>query len=408
MRAKPPIFSPWYYRAKKCIAQNGLTNSKRPESFILGQYPTHFKTGKGSVLVDVRGERYVDYICSLGPNLFGHGNERIARAVGLQLNKGTLFSMGSDVEVEAAERLKGLFPFIDRVKFLKSGTEACSAAIKIARASTKRTPILVDGYHGWADPFIDAYPALGVDPGATKFTYRGVDKHRTKLSLGMFAAVIIEPVELDYSPDRMQWLNQLREDCTKSKTILIFDEIITGFRYPKMSVSVFHGINPDLICLGKAMGGGLPLSAVGGNTKLMEESEYFVSSTFGGDTLALRAFLEICGMFMEAKWSMEDLWTSGAYFLKKFNALCPEAVMIEGYPTRGRFKGDTAFLHLFWQECAKGGILFGPSWFYNYTLVEHNDSTLSICKDIIENIKSGRVKLEGEIPVSPFASKQRK
>jgi glutamate-1-semialdehyde 2,1-aminomutase len=408
MKRRKSVYSEMYYRSIACIAQGALTNSKRPDCFVKGVYPTHFKKGNGSILTDVNNEDYVDYICSLGATLFGHNVDRITKAVTRQMEKGSIFSLGSDIEVQAAERLKGLVPFIDKVKFLKTGSDACSAAVKIARAYTGRAEILVEGYHGWHDMFVDARPGHGVDKKSIDNTYRGVDEYREELACGSFAAVIIEPIELDNSPERIKWLNELRDLCTKTRTILIFDEVITGFRYKDTTASKYHGVTPDLICLGKAMGGGgLPLAVVGGKTKVMECVEYFVSSTFGGDTLALAAFIEICDMQLESRWSVSDLWESGQRFMDRFNELLPKKISIIGYPTRGRFIGDDYVISLFFQESAKAGLLFGLSWFYNYTAVDYNDTTLSTCKDILENIKQGRVKLEGEPPVSPFAAKQR-
>lgn len=406
-KVKSP-YTDTYYKSLDCIAQGALTNSKRPECFVLGKYPTHFIKGRGALSKDVRNIDYIDYVCSLGANLFGHNNEYINKAVIRQLNNGTIFSLGTALEVEAAERLKGLFPFIDRVKFLKTGSEACSAAVRIARAHTGRNKILVEGYHGWSDMFIDNDFSYGVDRNSTIDTFRGINQKIYHLRDESVAAVVIEPVELDNSPKRMAWLNDLRTQCDATGTLLIFDEIITGFRYPKMSVSVKHGITPDLICLGKAMAGGLPLAAVGGKKEIMEGSDYFVSSTFAGDCLALASFIEVCNMFQDVKYNINDLWREGENFLETFNDLWPEKITIKGYPTRGSFEGDKETLSLFWQECAKGGILFGPSWFYNFPLVEYNEMTLDICKDVINNIKAGRVKLEGRPPVGPFSNKQRK
>jgi len=408
-RKEKSVFTDVYDRSRKCIAQGALTNSKRPECFVLGAYPTHIAKGHGAVITDVRGVDYVDYICSLGASLFGHNVGQINSAILEQIEMGCIYSLGSEIEVIAAERLKGLIPFIDRVKFLKTGSEACSAAVKIARAHTGRNFILVDGYHGWHDMFVDAKPGHCVDQHAVYDTLRGVERYRIgALECGDVAAVIIEPIELDNSPERIQWLNKLREDCTRAGTMLIFDEVITGFRYKGTTASKFHGVTPDIICLGKAMGGGLPLAAVGASAEIMESTEYFVSSTFGGDAVALAAFIAICDMQQSQRWNIDALWDSGQMFMDRFNELWPEMISLVGYPTRGRFSGDTRVMNLFFQECARSGILFGPSWFYNYPLVAHDDTTLSVCTDVLNNIKAGRVRLQGEAPVTPFAAKQRK
>lgn len=132
-------------RSRAVIAGGALTNSKRPESFVKGVYPTHIKSGKDCYLFDVDGNRFVDYICALGSNLLGYANREIDLAVRAQLEKGTVYSLGSDLEVEVAEKLQGYFPFLERMRFLKTGSEACAAAVRIARAyqQSKRKIVVV-------------------------------------------------------------------------------------------------------------------------------------------------------------------------------------------------------------------------------------------------------------------------
>jgi len=221
------------------------------------------------------------------------------------------------------------------------------------------------------------------------------------------AAVIVEPIMTDTSTARIEWLKKLREDCTKHGVILIFDEIITGFRFPRYSVSNYYGITPDLICLGKAMGGGLPLAAVGGKKEVMNCAEYFVSSTFAGDTLALAACKAVMDLLLKNKCDLKQLWQQGQDFLNQFNVIWPEKITIDGYPTRGVFKGDDMVKALLWQEACKSGILFGPSWWMNFPLADETFATISTCRDILGRIKSNQVRLEGEMPKSPFAQKVR-
>jgi acetylornithine/succinyldiaminopimelate/putrescine aminotransferase len=217
----------------------------------------------------------------------------------------------------------------------------------------------------------------------------------------MAAAVINEPIITDTSVHRLEWLKELREQCTWAQTLLIFDEVITGGRYLEHSVSKAHGISPDLICLGKALGGGLPLAIVGGPKAIMER-DYFVSSTFAGETLALAAGLQVFKM-LAGKYDIKRLWAEGERFQKTFNSFWPEGLTIEGYPTRGVFKGEPLTKALFMQECIKSGILIGPSFFFNFPHMEVADEALSTFMDILLRIRAGNVKLEGEMPVTPFA-----
>lgn len=393
----------WHRRAQDSIHNAALTNSKRPECFVKGVYPTHITSGRGCHLTATDGRRYVDFICGLGSNLFGYGNHLISEAVISQIHKGSVYSLSSTLEVEAAERIKSLFPFVGKVRFLKTGTEAAMGAIRIARAHTGRMKVLSHGYHGHADPFLSLVP-----PGF------GIPKHpdiETLSSLEQVdettACVIIEPVITDFSDARRAYLLELKEKCAKAGALLIFDEIITGFRWPNYCVANQTGITPDIILLGKALGGGLPLSVIGTKPKIGDGKEWFISSTFAGDTLALAAFMK-CTDMLKKDHSLLSLWDSGQEFLNTFNAIAPEIIRIEGYPTRGILVGEPMNKALFLQESCRAGILFGASWFYNFPHMDVKDSVLSTVKDILTRMKSGMVKLEGEMPQSPFAEKVRK
>ena len=286
------------------------------------------------------------------------------------------------------------------MKFLKTGSDACSAAIRIARAHTWRDRVLSAGYHGWSDAFVSLTPpALGVPP-----CYQDIETYRDDADLSDVAAVIIEPVDLDHSSERLKWLAELRERCTEAGALLVFDEIITGFRFPKFSVAGWSGVTPDLICLGKALAGGMPLSAVGGKYDVMNGAEYFVSSTYAGEILSLVA-AKAAMTEVQTRLSIEDLWLHGQRFIDAFNAMLPGQLEIRGYPTRGRLFGDAA--PLFMQEACKAGMLFGPSWWFTFPMIDVYREALGTIRAITTRIRNGEVKLEGEAPRSPFAQKVR-
>jgi 4-aminobutyrate aminotransferase-like enzyme len=531
----------WRNRAELSIAQGALTNSKRPSVFVDGVYPTHASHGRGALLW-ADGKPYIDYVCGLGTNLLGYANSSVHNAIGAQFAKGATLSLSSEMEVELAEKLKGLFLFADLWKFGKNGTDAANAAIRIARAyhgvryenenlyelqgspaargipqepvedgwleeqlqglcegvsqnaeshrdasqssagicengkgagdrkaarpkkrtaltgngpasdilaceagnqkrhldkaalrslwqqsasasprlqqttgrsmavsptshgNTPRVLILSEGYHGTGGEFIGLTPP-----------HCGIVRDPYTLPLAgnwdlikKAAAVIIEPVVLDYSQERREWLKALREECTKHGTVLIYDEIITGFRFPGYAVAKATGIFPDMILLGKALGGGLPLSAIGGRKEIMNCGEYFVSGTFFGETVSLAACRALIDVVHKdgSKFNMTDLWSAGDHFIYKFNELHPD-LKIVGYPTRGAFQGDPMVKALLWQEACRAGILFGPSWFFNFPLMEYTDTVIPICRDIFNRIKTGSVRLDGKMPQATFAQKQR-
>ncbi len=239
-------------------------------------------------------------------------------------------------------------------------------------------------------------PAVGIPLRDWIAPYIG-DEH-----LEDYAAVIVEPVLTDASDARRAWLQELRERCTKVGTMLIFDEVITGLRWPRFSVAAHWSITPDLIVLGKALGGGMPLAAVGGRYSVMNAAEYFVSSTYAGETLSLVA-AKTAMTLLQTRFDLDVLWEKGQAFIDKFNSLAYEIIRIEGYPTRGVFKGDPLQKALFFQEMCDAGVLFGPSFFYNFPLADESSGVLDLCRDALTRIRYGRVYLRGDLPKSPFA-----
>lgn len=393
-------------RSQECIAQGALTNSKRPESFVKGVYPTHIKSGKGCYLVDEKGKEYIDFICGLGTNLLGYSYFDDAQFIS-QIRAGISHSLASTSEVEFAEELKVMFPFIEKIKILKSGSDGCSAAVRIARAYQHHTShdfrIFVEGYHGWHDQFISINQnGIGVNYCEEMIDLRHLEFYKDWYS--ECAAIIIEPIITDYSEQRKAFLLGLRQHCTSKGILLIFDETITALRFPGFSVAQYWGIEPDLIIFGKALANGFPISVVGGKKKIMD-CDYFVSTTFAGDRMSIEAARMVLSTLRDGK-LVQSMWNEGKAFLERFNAISP-LVQIEGYPTRGVFKGGELHKALFFQEACRAGILFGPSWFWcsHHNLVV--DRVINICQDILTRIASNHVKLEGEMPVKPFAQKVR-
>ncbi len=395
-------YETWQNREELSIAQGALTNSKRPSCFVKGVYPTHLTKGSGAHVWDSNQRRYVCFIRGLGADLLGYGHTEIGHAVQNAYNRGPTLSLNTETEVLAAEKVKEIIPFASHVRFLKTGSEACLAALRIARAKTGRNKVLSDGYHGWADEFVSMTPpALGV------FGVHAIEAFKDLSQIDeRTAAVIIEPVATDYSEARIAELREIRERCTKVGAALIFDEIITGFRFPKLTVACEYNITPDLICLGKALGGGLPLSVVAGSEEFMECGEWFISSTHAGEQCSLSAatkFMEL----MQTKYDVRELWEHGAKFISGFNSLWPEKITIQGYPARGVFVGDLTTKALLWQEACKAGILLGSSFFLSFAHIGELDGVLSSLKDIISRIQIGAVKLEGELPTTPFSQRVR-
>lgn len=391
-----------WQRAQDSIAQGSLTNSKSPHSFIYGIYPTHIISGSGAKLTAEDGKSYIDFICGLGTNLLGYGNPKIATALRPILDLGNSHSLPTKFEVESAEALKKFFHFCEVFKFLKSGSEACSAALRIARTYTGRSWVMSEGYHGFHDEFVSlTEPAVGVPP---KMFIEPLDINRISTD---HAAVIIEPVITDHSQERRDFLNKLREVCTQKGVMLIFDEIITGYRFLSHSVSNHWNIRPDLLIVSKAMANGLSISAIGGPKEVMN-GPYFVSTTFAGEILAHVAAKKVAELLTyDTDYKITELWEKGQNWLDKFNSFGCDILTIEGFPTRGRLVGEDLNKALFMQEACECGFLMGPSWFYNWHLSHYDDIVLPSFKDIIDKIKAGKIALKGEMPKSPFTTKFR-
>lgn len=398
-----------YTRSQDSIAQEALTNSKRPSCFVKGVYPTHVDGGDG-VYLYADGKDYIDMIAGLGSCLFGYGHPIINRAIIDQLSTGTSYSLSSKLEVELAEKLKTVLPWCEQFKFLKTGSEACTAALRIARAYTGRELVLTEGYHGWHDEFVSLEePALGVT-GSFK-----IKKLANDDGSEVPAAVIIEPILLEHDKKRIDELRQLADKCAKTHTILIFDETITGLRYPNMSVSSYYGIKPDLIIMGKALGGGLPLYLVGGKKKVMSCDEYFVSSTFAGETASMAACSKIIDLLKSTDrddygYDLNRLWNKGRSFHLILNShLERVGLHYKGYPTRSRIQGSDVNQALFFQEMCRAGLLFGPTLFFGFQHIDYSVEILNTVKDVsIRLMTMNESDLLGEMPRSPFAERVRK
>lgn len=393
-------------RAERAIAQGCLTNSKHWSSFVKGVYPTHIKASSGAYLYDLNDNKYLDFICGLGTNLLGYGHPLVETEVEIFRHQGKSPSLPHVIEIEAAEHLKPVFPWVQKWKFLKSGSEACSAAIRIARAFNKQKILLSEGYHGWHDSFTSLTPPANGCPSYLDLNM-GIIKP-FEMPTRATSAVIIEPIMVENSPKRIEWLSALRDYCTENGIILIFDEVITGFRYKQHSVSKAYNIRPDLLIIGKAMANGYPLAAVGGASEYMD-GDYFVSSTYAGEIGSLAACKAVSRIIREnPNYNIDHLWNAGEKFLTEFNEHArPLDIKIDGYATRGVFTGDVVNTALFMQEACRAGMLFGKSWFISHAHIPVLNHALDACKDILIKMTKSKPKLKGEMPRSPFSMKAR-
>ncbi len=279
----------------------------------VGGTPLFIEKGEGSKLFDVDGNEYIDYIGSWGPHLFGHNPEFIKNAILQSLENGTSFGAPTELEIKMAEIITGLVPSVEMVRMVNSGTEATMSAIRTARGFTgKNKFIKFEGcYHGHADYFLikagSGALTLGVptSPGVTKGNaadtliaqYNKIESVENLIAKykGEIAAIIIEPVAGNMGVIKAgdQFLQRLRKLCTDENIVLIFDEVMSGFRVAAGGAQEIFNINPDLTTFGKIIGGGLPVGAFGGKREIMESvapvGPVYQAGTLSGNPLAMAA-----------------------------------------------------------------------------------------------------------------------
>ena len=281
--------------AEAVIPLGSQTFSKSRTQYPLGVSPFFASKGSGSYLWDVDGNKYVDLVASLAAVTLGYGDPEINKAVKRQLKKGVSLSLSSKLETVVAEKIIDLVPSAEMVRFAKNGSDATSAAVRIARYFTRRDHIISIGYHGWHDWYIGSTTRfMGVPSAVQALTlsarYNDLSHVENLFQevKGNVAAVILEPMNsVDPAPG---YLESLRSFCSSNNILLIFDEVITGFRFAKGGAQELFGVTPDLSCFGKGIANGFPISVIAGRREIMDGfKEVFFSGTFGGELLSLTA-----------------------------------------------------------------------------------------------------------------------
>ena len=282
-------------RAEAVIPLGAQTFSKSRTQYPVGAAPFFAVRSQGSHTWDIDGNEYVDLVSSLGAVALGYGDEEINEAVVKQLRDGTTLSLSHPIEAEVAERLVDLIPCAEKVRFAKNGSDATSAAIRLARAFTGRDHIIVCGYHGWQDWYIGSTTMnLGVPEQTRSLTHTVIYNDLEDLTnmitslKGQVAALIMEPMTAQWPAEN--YLQEVRRITQEHGIVLVFDEMLTGFRFAAGGAQEYFGVTPDLAAFGKALANGFPLSAIVGRAEILDVMpKIFFSGTFGGETLSLAA-----------------------------------------------------------------------------------------------------------------------
>ena len=412
----------------KSVVPGGVNSPVRAYKSV-GRNPLFITKASGAKIWDADGNSYIDYVGSWGPMILGHAHHRVIEAIRKAALDGTSYGAPTEYEVRMAELICKIFPSIEMVRMVNSGTEATMSAIRLARAFTGREKIIkFEGcYHGHGDAFLikagsgamtfgvpdsPGVPA-GVAEGTLTATFNDLasvqsllDKQRNSV-----AAVIVEPVvgNMGCIPPETGFLQGLRSACTKAGVLLIFDEVMTGFRVALGGAQELYGIKPDLTTLGKIIGGGLPVGAYGGRRDIMEmvapQGPMYQAGTLSGNPLAMVAGLETLGVILddpkfysrlEAKAArltsglqkvIDGLWLP----LKQNRVGSMFTLFFAKQPVRdyaSAVASDRERFGLFFREMLERGIALAPSQFEaGFMSIAHSD------EDIDKTIEAARQSL---------------
>jgi len=381
-----------FERARQLIP--GGVNSPVRAFGAVGGDPRFIRSGSGSRLVDVDGNEYVDFIGSWGPMILGHAHPRVLDALREAMALGTSFGAPTEGEVRLAELIVDAVPTVEMVRLVNSGTEATMSALRLARAATGRDRVVKfrGGYHGHADAFLvqagSGAATLGQpsSPGVPEGTvadtivgeFNDIDGiHDLFADMGeTIAAVIVEPVAGNSGciPPRKGFLEALRSMCDTSGALLIFDEVMTGFRVAPGGAQERYGVHPDLTTLGKVIGGGLPVGAYGGRRNIMElvapAGPMYQAGTLSGNPLAVAAGIATLGYLAEHPEVYDHLEAVGRSLDRRMTAL------VERYPDR-----------ILWTRAgAMGGLAFVGGAVHGWAEISRSDTELfgKVFRDLLE------------------------
>ena len=387
-----------YERAQPIMTPVTQTMAKGPGQYINGVAPKYMKRGKGARVWDVDGNEYLDYNAAIGPLSLGYAYPRVDEAIKEQLADGITFSQMHELEVTLAELIHRVIPNAESVRISKTGADVTSAAVRVARAFTGRNKVLCCGYHGWHDWYIGVTSRSAGIPEAVKelsgtFEYNDINSVKDALDEDV-ACVILEPFV--FEAPKNNFLQELKDLCAANGTLLVFDEMWTGFRIAVGGAQEYFGVTPDLACYSKACANGMPVALLTGRRDVMSlfEGDVFFYTTFGGEALSLAAAVATIHELIE-KNVPAYLAEKGKQLKDGYNALAAELgisgyTRCTGYDCRSMVSFDATagnpleLKSYVQQEMIKKGILW--SGFHNITF-SHTD------EDVAYTLKAYRAVL---------------
>lgn len=382
------------YEEAKRLSPGGMMGIRRPYNFVIGEYPIFIDRGEGGHIVDVDGNDYIDMLCAYGPIILGYNEPEINDAVKAQMEKGFCFSLVQPVQNRLQQRLTELIPSAEMVILVKTGSDATSVAVRIARGATDRDVILRCGYHGWHDWAVENRGGVpqAIQDLTVEFEYGDLADLEAKLQANKdrVAGIILTPVGHPLAAPVMAppegYLEGVRALADRYGAVLIFDEIRTGFRVSMGGAQKRYGVTPDLSTFGKAMANGYPISAVVGKEKFMKvcESKVFISSTFFPNSLEMVAAMK-CLDILEREGTLDRIWERGTRFLEELERLVAESgvpATVSGIPPMPFLTFDRVDSHYkarrerFYTETIRRGLFIQP-YHHWYICGRHTDEDLA-------------------------------
>ncbi len=421
---------------RACKVMPGGVNSPVRSGKAVGTSPIFVKKAEGAYIWDEDGNKFIDYVCSWGPLILGHSHPEVVKSIEEAARKGTSYGIPTKLEVEMAELVVEMVPSVEMIRFVNSGTEATMSALRLARGYTGRPKIIkfIGCYHGHSDCLLvesgSGVATLGIPgcPGVPdevvsntiSVPYNDLDSLRSVMEqIGdEVAAIIVEPVagNMGVVLPEADFLKGLREICDKWNSILIFDEVITGFRVSAGGAQKAYGIYPDITCLGKIIGGGLPVGAYGGKAEIMKHiaptGEIYQAGTLSGNPIAMAAGLTTLKILKENDSIYSELEQKGAYLekgLKEAAARVGVPVTIQRTGSMGcgfftdkpvrnfsdALSCDTKAYATFWNKMLEQGIYLAPSQFEAFFIssahsFEDMDRTIEAAEKALKTINENK------------------
>jgi len=391
------------FEEAKSLVPGGVLGARKPGDFIMGEYPIFLEYGKGCRLIDVDGNEYIDYLCGYGPIILGYREEEVDDAVVRQIkDKGFCFSLTQPYQNALARKLNELIPSAEMSIFLKTGSDATTAAIRIARAYTNRTKVMRCGYHGWHDWCVEMKGGIPEKfyEDVYEFNYNNLEQLQELMSrYGNETAAIImtpfgHPLHQKMQVPKPGFLEGVRELANKYGAVLVFDEVRTCFRLRMGGAQELYGVTPDLTVLGKGMANGYAISVVTGKKDVMmaAASKLFISSTFFPNSDGYIAALKTIEI-LEREHVIDNIWEKGKRFLKKIqNIIDKYNVGAELTGVEPMFfitfeKGDSDIKRFrrndFYTQLIRKGFFFTPHH-HAYISYRHTEDDLNITAQAID------------------------